>query len=43
MVRGDNLYKIARRNNISLNQLYAMNTELIGKKYIYPGQTIRVK
>lgn len=41
--RGDSLYKIARKNKLSLRQLIALNPEVVGRRYIYPGQKIRVK
>lgn len=41
--KGDFLYRIARKNGISLTQLAALNPEVMKQKYIYPGQKIRVK
>lgn len=41
--RGDSLYKIARINKLSFTQLIALNPEVMGRRYIYPGQKIRVK
>lgn len=41
--RGDSLYKIARMNKLSFTQLIALNPEVMGRRYIYPGQKIRVK
>ena len=41
--RGDYLYKIARKNKLSLGQLAALNPEIMSQRYIYAGQKIRVK
>lgn len=41
--RGDSLYKIAKMHKMTLNNLYAMNPQVVGKRYIYAGQKIRVK
>ena len=41
--KGDSLYKIARINKLSFTQLIALNPEVMGRRYIYPGQKIRVK
>lgn len=41
--RGDCLYKIARRNGITLKAVIDMNPEIAKQKYIYAGQKIRVK
>ena len=41
--RGDSLYKIARINKLSFTQLIALNPEVMGRRYIYPGQKIIVK
>lgn len=41
--KGDFLYRIARKNGLTLNQLAAMNPEIMKQKYIYPGQKIKVK
>ena len=41
--RGDSLYKIARMNKLSFTRLIALNPEVMGRRYIYPGQKIRVK
>ncbi|MGN1148715.1 MAG: LysM peptidoglycan-binding domain-containing protein, partial [Lachnospiraceae bacterium] len=41
--RGDCLYKIARKNKLSLAQLAALNPEIMSQRYIYAGQKIRVK
>lgn len=41
--KGDCLYKIARRNGITLKSVIDMNTEIAKQKYIYAGQKIRVK
>lgn len=41
--RGDSLYKIARMNRLTLNKLISLNPDVMNKKYIYPGQKIRVK
>lgn len=41
--RGDSLYKIAKRNKLPFAKLMALNPEVIGRRYIYPGQKIRVK
>lgn len=43
VVKGDSLYKIARRYKISLNRLYSLNPEIARQKYIFPGQNIRVR
>lgn len=43
VVRGDCLYTIARKHKLTLNELYALNSAYIGRKYIYAGQKIRVK
>ena len=43
VVKGDNLYKIARAHGIRLNDLYAMNQWVMNQKYIYANQKIRVK
>lgn len=41
--QGDCLYKIARRNGITLKAVIDMNPEIAKQKYIYAGQKIRVK
>ncbi|MGN1179928.1 MAG: LysM peptidoglycan-binding domain-containing protein, partial [Suilimivivens sp.] len=41
--KGDYLYKIARKNKLSLAQLAALNPEIMSQRYIYAGQKIRVK
>ena len=41
--RGDSLYKIARMNKMTLNKLISLNPDVMTRKYIYPGQKIRVK
>lgn len=41
--RGDCLYKIARRNGITLKAVIDMNPEIAKQKYIYAGQKIRIK
>ncbi|MGN1148880.1 MAG: LysM peptidoglycan-binding domain-containing protein, partial [Lachnospiraceae bacterium] len=41
--RGDSLYKIARKNGLTLAQLAELNPRLMTQKYIYAGQKIRVK
>lgn len=41
--KGDFLYKIARKNGLTLERLGALNPEIVKQKYIYPGQKIRVK
>lgn len=41
--KGDSLYKIARRHNMTYTRLIALNPDVVGRKYIYPGQKIRVK
>ena len=41
--KGDSLYRIARKNGISMTQLAALNPEVMRQKYIYTGQKIRVK
>lgn len=43
IVKGDCLFTIARKYNIPLTQLIAMNPEIAGQKYIFPNQQIRVK
>lgn len=41
--RGDSLYKIAKMNKMALNRLISLNPDVMTRKYIYPGQKIRVK
>ena len=41
--KGDFLYRIARKNKLTLAQLAAWNPEIMKQKYIYPGQKVRVK
>lgn len=41
--KGDYLYRIARKNGLTLNRLAALNPEIIRQKYIYVGQRIKVK
>lgn len=41
--KGDCLYKIAGRNNITLKTIMEMNPEIAKQKYIYPGQKVRIK
>lgn len=41
--RGDSLYKIAKMNKMALNRLISLNPDVMMRKYIYPGQKIRVK
>lgn len=41
--KGDCLYKIARRNNVTLKTIIDLNPEIAKQKYIYPGQKVRVK
>ncbi len=41
--KGDFLYRIARKNGLTLERLGALNPEIVKQKYIYPGQKIRVK
>lgn len=40
---GDSLYKIAKMNKMALNILISLNPDVMMRKYIYPGQKIRVK
>lgn len=42
IVRGDGLFKIARKTGLKLNQLIAMNMDIARQKYIYAGQRVRV-
>lgn len=41
--KGDSLYKIAKLHNMTYTKLIALNPNVVGRKYIYPGQKIRVK
>ncbi|MBQ7776267.1 MAG: LysM peptidoglycan-binding domain-containing protein, partial [Lachnospiraceae bacterium] len=41
--RGDSLYKIARKNHLTINDIYRMNKELMKQRYIYAGQKVRIK
>ncbi|MGN0166666.1 MAG: LysM peptidoglycan-binding domain-containing protein [Acetatifactor sp.] len=41
--KGDFLYRIARKNGLTLAQLGAMNPEIVKQKYIYAGQKVRIK
>lgn len=41
--KGDCLYKIAVRNQLSLKELCMMNPEIFRQRYIYAGQKIRVQ
>ncbi len=41
--KGDCLYKIARRNGVSLKTVLNLNPEIAKQKYIYAGQKVRVK
>lgn len=41
--KGDFLYRIARKNGLSLAGLASLNPEVMSQKYIYPGQKIRIK
>ena len=41
--KGDYLYRIARKNGLTLNRLAALNPEIMRQKYIYVGQRIKVK
>lgn len=43
VVRGDSLFKIARKTSLKLNQLIAMNMDIARQKYIYAGQRVRVR
>lgn len=43
VVRGDNLYKIARKAKTTLSELYKLNPELRRRKYIFAGEKIRIK
>ncbi len=41
--RGDSLFKIAKRNNVSLSLLNLLNPELVKQKFIYVGQKVRIQ
>lgn len=41
--RGDYLYKIARKNGLTMAQLAELNPKIVKQKYIYQGQKVRVK
>ncbi len=41
--RGDSLFKIARRNGLTLEELKILNENLFAQKYIYAGQTVLLK
>lgn len=43
VMKGDCLYKIARRNGVTLKAIIDLNPEIAKQKYIYPGQKIRIK
>ncbi len=43
IVKGDCMYKIARKHKLTLNELYALNPTYVNRKYIYAGQKVRVK
>ena len=40
VVRGDTLYSIARRHDVSLQRLIAANPQIANPNRIYPGQTV---
>ncbi len=41
--KGDNLYKIAKKNGLTLLELKMMNPELFKQKYIFVMQRVRIK
>ncbi len=41
--KGDSLYRIARKNGLTMLELRRLNPELFAQKYIYAGQTVRIK
>lgn len=41
ILKGDTLYSVAKKNNVTVNILSAING-LVPSEYIYPGQTILV-
>lgn len=41
--RGDNLFKIAKKNKVNFAKLFSMNKEIFAQKYIYAGQKVRIK
>jgi hypothetical protein len=43
IVKGDTLSKIAVRNGLKLSALVELNKSLAAQKYIFPGQTVRLK
>jgi LysM repeat protein len=42
VIKGDNLYSIAKKNNINVAKLMELNN-LVGNKTITPGQILVVK
>ncbi len=43
IVKGDTLFKIARRNGLTLAELKSLNASLFAQKYIFAGQTVLLK
>ena len=43
VLRGDSLYKIARKNGMTLAELKSLNENLFAQKYIYAGQQVLLK
>ncbi len=43
VVKGDCMYRIARKHKMTLNELYTLNPVYVNRKYIYAGQKIRIK
>ncbi len=43
IVKGDTLFKIARRNGLTLAELKSLNESLFAQKYIFAGQTVLLK